>query len=165
MGPKTMGEGVGDRAAVMHAAKCRSIYYNLVACHSSQHSTDIMASAFIRELFETTRCDDVANFSKCREDFRKFISNSEGPERLSRILRYKETEEDEKRAVQACFHYSNWHRANLIRALDLRDWIYYHTIGRSERGLVVFGLSGGGCAGLKAANASFRWLRNGGYKK
>ena len=145
---------------IIHASKCRSIFYNLVECHSSQHSKDIMASAFIREFFETARCDDITDFSKLRADYSTFISDGVNNERLSRILSYQETKKDEKRAAQACLHYHKWHQANLLRSLDLRDWMYYHTVERVERGLAFFGLAGGGYAGLKAANASFCWLRS-----
>jgi hypothetical protein len=82
--------------------KCQSIYLNLLQC---RHEKDIPASAFIREFFETSRCDSVVDFKIFREEYSVRLNKGDN-ERLQRILEFKDTEVDEKIATQACMHYA-----------------------------------------------------------
>jgi hypothetical protein len=93
-----------------------------MAICGQQHES---ASTFIREMFETARCDDVLDFSKERSEYSAFISRGDDCNKMAmcRILTYKETAEDEKRAAQARQHLSGLHRAKLRSGLSFIDWL------------------------------------------
>lgn len=136
--------------------KCQSIYQNLLECRQEK---DILASAYIREFFETSRCDAEYNFKPFREEYKTRIDKSD-PQRLDRLLTFAETEVDEKIAAQACMHYAKWHNKHLVSALNWQNWFIYHTFDRAERTLAVFGIAGSGYAGFKVARASWRLIRS-----
>ena len=119
--------------------KCHSIFKNLVKC---QARNDIPASAFIREFFQTKRCDRFTDFSTFRKDIEMKLSEDEDQQRLVRILRYKERDEDEKVAAQTCIHYGECHNKLLVQALSWPDWFQYQTLDRSERTLATLGIIG-----------------------
>jgi hypothetical protein len=99
--------------------KCESIYYNLLECHRKRGDQQILATFYIREFWETQKCDQVHDFSPLRNDLEKYL----GKERLTRILGRREAEDDLVDAAQACFHYHRWHEKNLVAALSWPDWI------------------------------------------
>jgi hypothetical protein len=136
--------------------KCQSIYQNLFECRQEK---DIPASAYIRELFETSRCDSDVDFKPFREEYSVRLNKGDA-KRLLRVLEFEETEVDEKIAAQACMHYVKWHNEQLVSALSWPNWFVYHTFDRAERTLAVFGIAGGGYAGFKVARASWRLIRN-----
>ena len=117
---------------------------------------------YVREFFETSRCDDsdIVDFKPFREKYSTRLNNSDPNHRLQRVLQYEETEVDEKIAAQACMHYAKWHNKQLVSALNWQNWFFYHTLDRAERTLAVFGIAGGGYAGIKVARASWRLIRN-----
>jgi len=134
--------------------KCQSIFQNLLECHQAK---DIPASAYIREFFETSRCDAEFDFKPFREEYKNRINKGDH-ERLQRVLDFAETVVDEKIAAQACMHYAKWHNKQLVSALNWQNWFVYHTIDRAERTLAVFGIVGGSYGGFKVARASWRLI-------
>ena len=136
--------------------KCQSIYQNLLECRQEK---DIPASAYIREFFETSRCDGEVNFKPFRDEYSTRINKGDS-KRLQRVLGFEETEVDEKIVAQACMHYAKWHNKQLVSALNWQNWFVYHTVDRAERTLAVFGIVGGGYAGIKVASASWRLIHN-----
>ena len=133
--------------------KCDSIFANLLRNHGNK---DLLASAYIREFFETCRCDDVHDLSAHREEYRSKLDADEKG-RLARILLFKETDMDEKVAAQAALHYDEWHETALVKALTWPSWIKYHTIVRAEAAIV--GIAGATYAGSRVAASSFRYLK------
>ena len=53
-------------------AKCNTIFVNLLRFHGQQ---DTLSTAFIREFFETVRCDRVFDMSIHRDELRKSSQN------------------------------------------------------------------------------------------
>jgi hypothetical protein len=145
-----------EKLSNIHKAKCHSIFQNLVHCQSAK---DIVASAYIREFFETERCDDVVDFSARRNELSMKL-NRDDPKRLERVRSFKDTQDDEKVCAQVCIHYHRWHNKQLVAALSWPDWIAYHTVERGERTLATFGIIGAGYGGLKLAAASFRHIKD-----
>lgn len=146
----------------LHGRKCRSIYYQLLDCNTKHAGKDITASAYIREFMETSRCDDIVNFQDYRMELESHVNKTD---RLvkERIMKFKETDRDEKIAAQACLHYYNYHNSRLVDALATKDWIKYHTVDRVENTLAAFGVVGGHGA-LKAAAVSLKMLKAVGKK-
>ena len=136
--------------------KCQSIYQTLLECRQQK---DIPASAYVREIFETSKCDAQFNFKPFREEYTARL-NKDDPQTLQRVLAFKETDVDEKIAAQACMHYAKWHNKQLVSALNITNWCIYHTIDRAEHTLAVLGIGGAGYAGFKAARASWRLIRS-----
>lgn len=113
---------------------CQSIYQTLLECRQGR---DIPSTAFIREFFETSRCDAEVDFSPFREEYVVRL-NKDDDKRLQRILNFKETSVDEMVATQACIHYATWHHKQLVSALSWPNWFAYHTVDRVERTLIAF---------------------------
>ena len=111
--------------------KCNAIFLNLLTL--ANKGKDMSSSAYIREFWETARCDKVSDMEVHREEYRAFVK----PSRLERILTYNETDKDEKVATQAVMHYSTWHNSELAQSLFLPDKIWYHSVSRAERGLAL----------------------------
>lgn len=103
--------------------KCQSIFLNLIRIIDSD-SNQKSSSYYIREFFQTARCDTFSDFSKDREAYKKHIGNAA----LENILNYKETDEDKRKGAQAVLHCRYWNRSSLISSLDFKNWLYYHTI-------------------------------------
>ena len=87
-------------------------------CHESRRSfSDVTASAFVREFNDTSRCDQFTDFSSLRKDLKDRMSLHD-PKILDRVMKFKETAEDEEVVAQACLHYGKWHEKNLVSALS-----------------------------------------------
>ena len=113
--------------------KCNTIFENLLHFHGQQ---DMLSSAFIREFFETVRCDQVFDMSTHRAEYEKKITK----DRLDRILTFKTNDKDESVAAQATLHYHYWHQTRLLKAISWQSWVYYHTVTRAEKTLASLGL-------------------------
>ena len=134
-------------------AKCNTIFVNLLRFHGQQ---DTLSTAFIREFFETVRCDRVFDMSIHRDEYAQKLTKP----RLDRILAFKATDEDEAVAAQATMHYHTWHENRLLAAISWPSLLYYHTVTRAERTLAIFGITAATYGGTSAALASFRYLRD-----
>lgn len=91
----------------------------------------------------------------CRTDYEEYL----GKERLDRILSASETEADEKRAGRATLHYASWHNQRMLSCLPWSIWMYYQTVDRAENTLAALGIIGSMYGGVRAAQASFSWLK------
>ena len=130
----------------MDQSKCNRIFVNLLRFHGQE---DTLSTAFIREFFETVRCDQVFDMSAHRDEYARKLTKP----RLDRILAFKSTNEDELAAAQATMHYHTWHEKRLLAAISWPSRVYYHTVGRAERMLGIAGVT-------STALASFRHLRD-----
>ncbi len=113
---------------------CQTIYMSLLMMMEKSPDT-IPASQYVRELLQTKRCDKEGfgkNLQVLRHDYITAIEQGSSGV-IKRIEDFKETEEDEKRCVNATVHYSFWTQENLLQALSWRNWLYYHTIIKAER--------------------------------
>eukprot|EP01038_Epipyxis_sp_PR26KG_P017357 gene17357-23972_t len=119
-----MKDPIDGRNFSIENFKCQSIYQNLL------EAKGIPASAYIREFFQTDRCDGEADFTKLRDAYKTSLNDTKKPDplRLTRVLNFEETEIDEKIAAQACLHYANWHNKQLVSALNWPNWFYYHIL-------------------------------------
>jgi len=109
--------------------KCNLLFLNLLHLYGRKNIPD---SAFIREFFETAKCDHVFDMSSHRFEYAKKL----GEERLKRVLAFEPTVRDERVAQQAVIHYRSWHQARLLKALEWKSWIYFCTVTQVERALV-----------------------------
>ena len=75
----------GDNS-YFHRMKCDSIYVNLLQV---KHEKDFTASFFIREFFETIRCDRVYNMTEMRQKYIEKI-NVGDQNRTCRVLNHEE---------------------------------------------------------------------------
>jgi hypothetical protein len=137
----------------MDRAKCNTIFVNLLRFHGQE---DTLSTAFIREFFETVRCDQVFDMSAHRDEYARKLTKP----RLERIMAFKSTDEDEAVAAQATMHYHTWHEKQLLAAITWPSLAYYHTVTRAERTLAVLGITGATYGATSAALASFRYLRD-----
>ena len=121
----------------LHKLKCNSIFTNLLRCHGN---SKVSSSAYIREFFETVRCDDVFDMKTCRNEYIAKINKDDG-QRLDRILGFAElSEKDEKVASSAISHSRSWHEEQLVSALSWSSWVKHFAVNKAERTLRRFAL-------------------------
>ena len=65
-------------------AKCNTIFVNLLRFHGQQ---DTLSTAFLREFFETVRCDRVFNMSIHRDEYAQKLTKPR-LDRISSIVLY-----------------------------------------------------------------------------
>ena len=130
---------------------CNALFVMLLHIHGQR---DIPSSAFIREFFETARCDPVFNMAPHRAEYEKKLT----ADRLARIMAFKATDQDESVAAQATMHYYTWHESRLLKAISWPAWLYHQTLSRAMVGFGAGAYGGGG--GMSAALNSFRYLRS-----
>ena len=116
-------------------ARCQSIYRNLLRA-----SEAVLADGpllYVRELRQTSRCDQFYDFSKIRDSYATKL----GKDRMQRVESFKQTSEDEEVVAQTVFHYRDWDEYNLLSALSWPNWLWYHTMHRAERTLAMIGIA------------------------
>lgn len=138
--------------------KCQMIYENLLVSLDNSKS-GVTGSAFVRELFETSRCDNFSDFAPIRTSLTTKINEGD-PTRFDRIMKFEQTTKDEEFVAQACYHYNKWHSNSLMSALSWPNWIRYNTIDRCERTVALMGIFGGGYAGLQVVRSSYEHIKN-----
>jgi hypothetical protein len=139
----------------LHRKKCNIIFLNLL----DPKTYDFPAEAYIREFIgETKRCDDIFSFADERKQLENKVNDGD-PTRMERIMSHTQTQRDESYAAQALVHYMRYFEGRLIDAVDWPSRVHYYTFARAESTLATVGLAGAGYGGLKAAQASFRKLR------
>jgi hypothetical protein len=122
-------------------AMCASIYWNLIELHETK--SNFNASSIVREFWQTERCDKIGtDFSGHREAFKNYLS----PEVTDRIMNYTSTDVDKEKSIDAVGHYYSYTQKILVQALPLSTKLYYHTIHKPERLILLIG--GGGIGGL-----------------
>ena len=160
--PPSLSTNLGSSVALTDAArqeankaKCNSIYRTLLR-HNKGGT--IPATTYIREFFETARCDHVSNFAPQREEYTKMIGNADVGS-LARIMAYDGTAKDEEIAIQAVVHYAHWHKQHLVASLSWRSYLDYQIFQLGESTLATIGFVGGVYVGMRAAQASFRFIK------
>jgi len=112
-------------------AKCRSIYWNLLAIEN-----EVPAPQLLRMWEETKRCDHVHDFSQVRADYERRVT----PEAMKRIRKFESNDIDNARALDAILHYDYWGRRALISTFSLPDRLYYNTFVRAEQAIKSLGI-------------------------
>jgi len=105
--------------------KCQSIYWNLLELLNRQ---DLPAAhLYIRDFFETSRCDQFKDFKGLRQDVVDMAGRYD-QNALSRVLdaEHHDRDEDIMQTVQT--HYHTWHKTKLVKSLEWMPWIQYHTV-------------------------------------
>lgn len=127
--------------------KCAMIYWNLIELTKSK--SEDTAPYFLREFYQTQRCDNFYDFSENRQDFEAYL----GPKTIENVLNYEEEKDpkDIKKVAQAVFHYNAWSRKTLLKALPFSTWMYYHTVYMAERTFAAIGVLGTGYTAWKFA--------------
>ena len=134
--------------------RCQSIYWNLIKILESGKSQR-NPTLFIREFFQTERCDSYSDLSKEREAYKNKI----GDEALENIFNFRETICDEKKCAQAVLHYGYWNQKRLISSLNLRNRIFYQSFNQPTRLLELVTVFGLGYAGMKVASKAMSAVR------
>jgi hypothetical protein len=123
----------------MNKERCNSIFYNLLRIHGDR---EILPTTYVREFFETRRCDHVCDLSTHRDEYAKKIT-ADDPDRLARVLSFKETELDLKIALKASVHYHTRHEKKLVESLTLPSRVWCHTVGNAESAFAFVGMGAG----------------------
>lgn len=144
-----------DEHSILHQ-KCISIYDNLLDARGQ--GREVPATAYIREFMDTARCDSFHNLSEPRSAYERML-NATDPQRLKRVMDYKETDQDEKVAAQAALHYHNYHNKVLADGLPFPRRVWHKVVGSAEPVLALVGIATAVGGGGKAALASYRMLR------
>jgi len=106
--------------AMSEGERCQFIFLNLLRLRKH---IDLAPAAYIREFFQTERCDGASDLRHQRDAYRRFL----GPESSARIAKYDETRVDERRAAHAVMHYSTFDASLLAKSLTWPNWIMYYT--------------------------------------
>ena len=125
-------------------AKCQTIYHNLL---TSLTIKEVTPPIYLREWWQTERCDQFSNLSDVRRDVKEDVT----PSSLERILAFQETIEDEARAAQTMTHYREWHRQRLWGSLTWSNKLYYWFYDTPHDTLAKIGLMSTPYGGYRAA--------------
>lgn len=119
---------------IYNKQRCNSIYWNLIELLTEKEEA---SAYFLREFYQTKRCDKIYDLHENRTDLQKYLGDST----LNNILDYKEDENpsDLKKVTQAVCHYYAWNRKSLLKALPWGSWLYYHTFYMVERKFATLG--------------------------
>ena len=101
--------------------KCQSIYWNLLVMLEKDKS--FWHSVFIRELWQTKKCDEIYNLEQLRNNYINHMSK----ETHERVIQFKSTPTDELKATQSVFHYRMWTKKKLIKGLTWTNWLSFYT--------------------------------------
>lgn len=135
-----------------HAQQCDSMYLNLLETRGVVKNT--VATAFVREFFETEWCDDIYNMSDHRQEYTERIndnnyyndddsrSSSSSSSRMERVFNFTSNERDELIAAQAVIHFHHWHESHLIDALTQTSRTWY-TLTSHIKQMMLLVLVGG----------------------
>jgi hypothetical protein len=136
-----------------HMLRCDGLYLNLLQFKCAKH---VLATAYVREFFETKTCDDVYNMSEHRQEFISRI-NIDDDGRMTRVLNFTSDDRDELIVAQAVVHYYDWHGSRLVAALAPVSRLGYTIVSSVERVFSFIGL--GEYGGMQAALNSFRFVK------
>lgn len=126
-----------------NSTRCQSIYRNLLqSWNITAHQNP---TVFIRELAETSRCDQFYDLSVVRGAYHAKL----GKESMHRIAIFKQTDEDVERAEQTVVHYYDWTHKQLLRALDWQGLLWYNTLYKWDRTVALLTLGGGVIGGWR----------------
>lgn len=139
--------------------RCTSIYWNLISLLEEKPDSAITQN-YVREMYQTERCDHCHDFSDLRSSFERHLENEPGDSgAIQRIREYNTTDQDDARALQTLVHYWSWHRDEYRRGLPWYSQIYYYTWYRAEKTIAAIGLLGGLYAARRRLPAIIRAAR------
>ena len=119
--PYTMTENHSHHR--LHTAKCNSVFNTLLLMH---HHAHFNSAAFVREFFETVRCDDVLDMSEARQEYVTAI----GSDQLTKIKNYESV--DLNKLDQVILQIGDTHRRRLLNGLPLLSQIYHRILAPVE---------------------------------
>lgn len=104
---------------------CQNIYWNaLEALHAVKVDDPLQSTCYLRELYQTQRCDMFHDLSHLRADMVRVL-NQDRMERLV-VPTQEASEKDILEGHYAVRHYQKRHRVGLKSALSPLNWIKYH---------------------------------------
>lgn len=133
--------------------KCRSHYWQLLML--LEKDAQLSAPHYLRQWDKLAKCDVVFDIKKERED----IEAETGREAMMRIRDFKETEEDQNRALQTMTNYSEWHKTRLLQALTWKQYLGFYTFHKAHNLLAMLGLVSTSLAGLRGAHRFYMAMR------
>ena len=98
--------------------KCQSVLRALLIAKNRD------AATYFRELQQTTRCDDLHDFTLVRKEFRRMME----PDMVHRILSFQETERDKLIATHVMHLNLVTIERKIVSALTWRNWVWYNSI-------------------------------------
>ena len=110
---------------------CQLMYQTLLSCLNNKQIT---STTYIRELEDTSNCDQFSDFKALRKSLVN-NTNYNDTNTYERVINFNETKNDQKVCDQVYLHYNNYHKPKLIKSLSYPNWLHYHTIERVERTL------------------------------
>ena len=127
---------------------CQTLYLNLL--RMTDANSEIPAVHYIREWNETKKCDGIAtNFRSRRAAMREHL----GDLTEARICLYEEDMKDENKALQYMVHFHRSNRIALLRALDIKNRLFYDP-------LYQFGMLSFGSLGVYGASRAYMKMRS-----
>jgi hypothetical protein len=151
-----MNNTVENTTTKTSAERCQLIYWNLIESLESGKESDANSTMFIREFFQTQRCDEIHDLRSDRTAYVKFM----GPGVVERILAYQQTDLDMERGAQAVYHYTKWNHRQLVRGLDWPNWLYYHTLHQPTRLVECIAIGGTAYGGARLAINTMKLLKS-----
>jgi hypothetical protein len=115
-----------------------------------------VSSAYIRELQETARCDDIGrNLTVLRKAYRDHM----GEKAFNNAIDYKEDALDERRTAQTLMQYQDWTDSELVAGLNWSNKAWFYTFLKGDKTLATIGIVTSAFAGWRAvqyANRSWK---------
>lgn len=135
-------ENEKDITSKLIKQKCQSIWYNLLAPKSNYGDN---ATIYLREFFETHRCDHIHDMKSYRNNYRSYI----GSEAYKRIIHGQPISEDDKmKASSSVFHYYEWDRRFLLKCLSWSTFFRYYFTYKPETSNLFFPVVISLCTGV-----------------
>lgn len=107
--------------------KCQDIIWNLTTL--SLENPNISPFLYLRELWEIRHDERECNISILRTNHAEQL----GSDRIRRIMSYNDNKEDRDVAIRVLSRNRLFDNEQLLKALNIRNWLYYHTIYRFKR--------------------------------
>lgn len=113
--------------------RCQGLYSTLLTFQAAAMSGKIPATVYIREVFETERCDNVLDMSLARAEYEERLG---GELRVMSLMNFDPFTPDEYEiAAAAVKELTPKHRAALISALPLHSRVYHHMVQPLENAI------------------------------
>jgi hypothetical protein len=117
---------VKNRYKPVSEAKCQNLFFNTLMLVAKTDVRTLDETIFVRELFQTVRCDSFHDLKHVRENYADHI----GLDELRRIVTKKQTESDREATADAFAHYGEWTRHEMVKALSLTNKTKYYLFHR-----------------------------------
>lgn len=105
-------------------AKCQLVFFNLLMLWAKTETGAADGARFVRELFQTVRCDEFHNMRYVREAYAERMD-------LEELRQVVVDDEKESRSATCVFdHYGEWTRRELVKSLSLSNKAKYYAFHR-----------------------------------